>query len=65
MVQISVFDYEKKQELITAFQPGALTTGRLLRLIDFDHERLVFSVQWLWVLGHYDQKLVHLQPTAL
>lgn len=36
---LGVFDYEKKQERIASVQLGDLTTGRLLRLIDFDHER--------------------------
>ncbi|KAJ3835052.1 hypothetical protein F5878DRAFT_543819 [Lentinula raphanica] len=59
------FDYEAKQKLIAACKLGEITTGKLLRLIDFDHEKRVFSYQWLWVLGQYDEKYsAHLKTRA-
>jgi hypothetical protein len=59
-----VFDYKVKQKLIAACNLSEITTGRLLRLIDFDHERRVFSFQWLWVLGEYVTTCSHLKVQA-
>jgi len=57
----SVFDYEDKEQRRAQCQRDQLTTGQLLKHVDFSHERKVFVAQWLWILGTWVPSLSYLR----
>ena len=59
-----IFDYEDKERRRAQCQRDHLTTERLLRFVDANHERKVFAFQWLWVLGNYIEPLRELKSCA-
>ena len=59
-----IFDYEDKERRRAQCQRDHLTTERLLRFVDANHERKVFAFQWLWVLGNYIEPLRELKSRA-
>lgn len=62
----SIFlDYDKKQALRSACKRDQITTTKLLSELDGKHEKLVFSIHWLWVLGHHLPDLEELATAAM
>ncbi|KAJ3827207.1 hypothetical protein F5880DRAFT_1474946 [Lentinula raphanica] len=60
----SALDFEDKQRRRRECRRNEITVPKLLELFDHDHERKVFSYQWLWVLGEYVELLGHLKKHA-
>ncbi|KAF8825885.1 hypothetical protein HHX47_DHR6000352 [Lentinula edodes] len=53
-------NYEDKQHRRRECQRDVITVPQLLSYLDQDHERKVFSYQWLWVLGEYMEQVKNL-----
>jgi len=60
----AVFDYDEKEKLRAECRRDLIQVDGLLRRLDFDHERKVFTFQWLWVLGNYSKMMSHLKDRA-
>jgi hypothetical protein len=60
----SALDYDKKQKMRKECQRDKITTAQIMRLVDQKHQQKVYAYQWLWVLGHYVELLVHLKKRA-
>ncbi len=60
----NALNYEDKERRRASSRRDQLTVDSLLRKLDGNHERRVFSYQWLWVLGHYVSSLEPLKQHA-